>query len=92
MPLGVLKKQVFHVETITLEKGDTLLLYTDGVTEAMNPEQTEEYEEDRLIECIKKNRGKTSKEIQDAIIDDINAFSNNIQYDDITIIVLKVDE
>ncbi len=82
----------YESSDIELKPGDLIVFFTDGVTEAMNPEQTEEYEEDRLIECIKKNRGKTSKEIQDAIIDDINAFSNNIQYDDITIIVLKVDE
>ena len=77
---------------IDLKPGDLIVFFTDGVTEAMNPDLTEEYEEERLIECIKKNRNKTSREIQDAIIDDINAFSNNIQYDDITIIVLKVDE
>lgn len=77
---------------VELKEGDLIVFYTDGVTEAMDPEQSEEYEEERLTDCIRKNRYKTSKEIQDAIITDINAFSNNIQYDDITIIVLKVDE
>ncbi|MEQ8577280.1 MAG: SpoIIE family protein phosphatase [Balneola sp.] len=77
---------------IDLKPGDLIVFFTDGVTEAMNPEQTEEYETDRLKECIRKNRDKTAQEIQDAIITDINAFSNNIQYDDITTIVLKVDE
>lgn len=77
---------------IDLKPGDLIVFFTDGVTEAMNPEQTEEYETDRLKECIRKNRDKTAQEIQDAIIADINAFSNNIQYDDITTIVLKVDE
>ena len=77
---------------IDLKPGDLIVFFTDGVTEAMNPEQTEEYETERLKECIRKNRDKTAQEIQDAIIKDINAFSNNIQYDDITIIVLKVDE
>lgn len=77
---------------VELKPGDLIVFYTDGVTEAMNPELDEEYEEERLIECIRKNREGSSQEIQDAIIDDINAFSNNIQYDDITIIVLKVAE
>ncbi|MEQ9278283.1 MAG: SpoIIE family protein phosphatase [Balneola sp.] len=77
---------------IDLKPGDLIVFFTDGVTEAMNPEQTEEYETERLKECIRKNRDKTAQEIQDAIITDINAFSNNIQYDDITTIVLKVDE
>ncbi len=77
---------------IDLKPGDLIVFFTDGVTEAMSPDQTEEYETDRLKECIRKNRDKTAQEIQDAIITDINAFSNNIQYDDITTIVLKVDE
>lgn len=77
---------------IDLKPGDLMVFFTDGVTEAMNPEQTEEYETERLKECIRKNRDKTAREIQDAIIKDINEFSNNIQYDDITTIVLKVDE
>lgn len=77
---------------IDLKPGDLMVFFTDGVTEAMNPEQTEEYQTERLKECIRKNRDKSAQEIQDAIINDINAFSNNIQYDDITTIVLKVDE
>jgi len=47
-----LKKQVFHVETITLEKGDTLLLYTDGVTEAMD-QDNKLYHKDRLVKYLK---------------------------------------
>jgi sigma-B regulation protein RsbU (phosphoserine phosphatase) len=66
------------------------VFFTDGVTEAMNPEQTEEYEEERLIECINKHRDKSSENIMNAVIDDINRFADNIQYDDITMIVLKV--
>lgn len=77
-------------EEIDFESGDLLVFFTDGVTEAMNPEQTEEYEEHRLIECVNKHRDKTSEEIMNAVIDDINEFADNIQYDDITMIVLKV--
>tara|TARA_Y100001935_G_scaffold247870_1_gene244314 strand:+ start:19516 stop:21234 length:1719 start_codon:yes stop_codon:yes gene_type:complete len=74
---------------VDFKSGDLLVFFTDGVTEAMNPEQTEEYEEHRLIDCINKNRDLTSEEIMNAVIDDINQFSNNIQYDDITMIVVK---
>lgn len=72
------------------QPGDILVFFTDGVTEAMNPEQTEEYEEHRLIECVNRNRDKSSQEIMGAVIEDINTFSHHIQYDDITMIVLKV--
>lgn len=74
-----------------LESGDLLVFFTDGVTEAMNPEQTEEYEEERLIECVLAHRERPAQEIMDAVIRDIYAFSNNIQYDDITMIVLRVN-
>ncbi len=81
----------YECSELEFQSGDLLVFFTDGVTEAMNPDQTEEYEEPRLIECIQKNREKSSEEIMQAIIEDINAFSDNIQYDDITMIVLKVD-
>ncbi len=81
----------YEAAEIDLNPGDLIVFFTDGVTEAMSPDQTEEYGTERLKECIKKVRDKSSEEIQQAIIDDINAFSNNIQYDDITIIVLRVD-
>lgn len=77
-------------DTVSFRSGDLLVFYTDGVTEALSPDESEEYEEERLKECILKNRDGTSEEIMNAIIEDINAFSNNIQYDDITIIVVKV--
>tara|TARA_R110000868_G_scaffold259361_9_gene517434 strand:+ start:32132 stop:33721 length:1590 start_codon:yes stop_codon:yes gene_type:complete len=80
----------YESSEVEFQKGDLVVFFTDGVTEAMNPDQTEEYEEDRLIDCINKNREKNSSEIMKAIIQDINKFSDNIQYDDITMIVLRV--
>lgn len=74
----------------TLESGDTILFFTDGVTEAMNPDQSEEYEEQRLIDCVNLHREKNAEGIMHEIIRDVNQFSDNIQYDDITMIVLKV--
>ncbi len=84
---------MFPYETaeIELKSGDILTFFTDGVTEALNIDQTEEYDEWRLVECIRKNRHLSSQEIIDKVINDINVFSNNIQYDDITMIVLRVN-
>ena len=81
----------YDEETITLSSGDLLVFYTDGVTEAMNEDETEEFGEDRLVECIKSNREKSSQELQDAIIEEVQDFSQNVQYDDITLIVIKVN-
>lgn len=81
----------YESDEIKLNSGDLLVCFTDGVTEAMNPDQTEEYEEHRLIDCIKKHIDKNSQGIIDEVIRDINRFSDNIQYDDITMIVLRKD-
>lgn len=88
--LGAMETLVpYEFAEIEFRKGDLIVFYTDGVTEAMNPAQTEEYEEKRLIQCLQKNRDKNSTGVMQAIIDDINDFSNFTQYDDITLIVLK---
>jgi sigma-B regulation protein RsbU (phosphoserine phosphatase) len=81
----------YESASIEFQSGDVLILYTDGVTEAMNTDKTEEYEEERLIACLNKNIGKSSQEIIDAVITDITEFSNGIQYDDITLLVLRVN-
>lgn len=81
----------YESSVIEFQPGDVLLLYTDGVTEAMNPDQSEEYEEKRLIECVNAHLEGASKEIMDSIIEDITQFSNGVQYDDITLLVLKVN-
>jgi sigma-B regulation protein RsbU (phosphoserine phosphatase) len=81
----------YESASVEFQPGDVLVLYTDGVTEAMNPQNTEEYEEDRLIACLEKNLKKPSQDIMDAVIEDITDFSDGVQYDDITLMVLKVN-
>lgn len=81
----------YDSDTIDLKKNDVLVLYTDGVTESMNTDNTEEYGEERLEACIKKHLKMDSQSIMDAVIEDIKAFSDDTQYDDITMMVIKVD-
>lgn len=89
--LGAMPTSQPYDETkIELVQNDILVLFTDGVTEALNPEETEEYEEKRLIACIEKNRKKSAEGILDAIITDVHNFSGERQYDDITLVVVKV--
>lgn len=76
--------------TVKLKSGDLLVFYTDGVTEALDINQAEEYEEERLINCIKNSCDKSAQDILQCIVDDVNTFSDNIQYDDVTLIVIKV--
>lgn len=76
------------VEERQLNPGDTLLLYTDGVTEASNHEE-EEFGEERLVETLRKHRDLSPKELLDAIAGRVRQFSPQDQADDITLIVAK---
>lgn len=88
-PLGLLDSQ-YGSRKITFEKSDFFVLYTDGVTEAMNGKK-ELYGEDRLLSVIKKNTYAGSKELLDAIVKDIRSFEPiTRQHDDMTIIVVKI--
>lgn len=71
-----------------LQSGDTLALYTDGVTEAFN-NAGEEFGEQRLIEALRRNRDLSSTELLSAIVGEVRKFSPGEQYDDITLIVAR---
>ena len=68
--------------------GDTLALYTDGVTESMN-EADEEFGEERLTEVLRKNRCLPAQELAPAIVGEVQRFSGKKQWDDITLIIAK---
>ncbi len=88
--LGMMKGLPYRSNTIDVEPGDRILLYTDGVTEAHNPEG-KLYGEERLVEIFKNNIGKSEEETIDAIYKDIDAFANGTaQFDDITMVVLTI--
>jgi len=81
----------YQEQTIRLSSGDILIFYTDGVTEAKNEDETEEFGEERLYECIKNNRGRSASEIKEAIKNEVLEFSGGVQHDDITLIVVRVN-
>lgn len=68
--------------------GDTLALYTDGITEAFN-EAGEEFGESRLIDALRRSRDLPSAELLDAVVGEVREFSPKEQQDDITLIVAK---
>jgi sigma-B regulation protein RsbU (phosphoserine phosphatase) len=70
---------------------DTLVLFSDGITEAMN-ENNEEFGEDRLIEIITKHKSEDAYKMVDKIMDAVNEFSEGIaQSDDMTLLIIKRD-
>ncbi len=90
--LGVMPDFEFEQDSITLLTGDTLVLYTDGVTEAMN-EEGEEYGMDRLCEVLVSGSSLQAEDISAAIFESIREFAGEApQSDDITCLTLHRSE
>ena len=84
--LGSIDNITYHEKTLQLSPGDNLLLYTDGITEAMNTRQ-EQYSEQRLLENCQELIGKSPKEIVDKITETVGKFVvGAVQSDDITLL------
>lgn len=89
--LGALDEINLYHRKLKLEKGDLVLFYTDGVTEAMDNKENQ-FGEERLIKIIKQHHDLSSKEIIEKINEEIGSFIKNApQFDDITIILLKME-
>jgi sigma-B regulation protein RsbU (phosphoserine phosphatase) len=90
-PLGLIDEvaEFFNLHEVQINKGDVIILFTDGVTEAAN-QQKELYGIDRLCRVANEAKNKSAKEICRVIVHDVmNFISGNIIYDDITIVVAK---
>jgi len=86
--LGLFNDWECSIRECQLSSGDTLVLYTDGVTEACN-DAGEEYAEHRLIDALQRYRELPSSALLAAIASDVQQFSPNQQRDDITLIVSR---
>jgi serine phosphatase RsbU (regulator of sigma subunit)/catechol 2,3-dioxygenase-like lactoylglutathione lyase family enzyme len=71
-----------------LHPGDTLALYTDGVTESCNV-AGEEFGEQRLVEALHRRRELSADRLLGSLVEEIQAFSPHEQHDDITLIVAR---
>jgi sigma-B regulation protein RsbU (phosphoserine phosphatase) len=71
-----------------LRRGDTLVVYSDGVTEA-GIEQGEEFGEDRLIEEVRNNEGQSANTLVHKIIDAVSRYGGVARFDDITVVALR---
>ncbi len=90
VPLGVDEDQQYNTGTITLERSETLVLYSDGITEAMNI-NGELYGDDRFEEIIRTRcPGLDTARATGVIMEDVTAFANTPERsDDITLLVLQ---
>lgn len=87
--LGVVQETEYQANSIVLEPNDILVLYSDGITEAMNP-TGKEYGIERLTELVIQNCNASSQEISNIILQDIKKHAGTAaQSDDITLMIIK---
>jgi sigma-B regulation protein RsbU (phosphoserine phosphatase) len=87
-PLGLFEDQVWERRSVTVQPGDVLVLYTDGITEAQNP-QGGFFSVERLVESVKKSARDSAQVIQDNIFYEVDRFVGQAaQDDDIALIVI----
>jgi serine phosphatase RsbU (regulator of sigma subunit)/catechol 2,3-dioxygenase-like lactoylglutathione lyase family enzyme len=86
--LGLFKEWDCTVGEARLAPGDTLALYTDGVTESFNAKE-EEYGQERLIAALQRHRELPAPSLLEAVVADVYDFMPRDQRDDITLIIAK---
>ena len=87
--LGIAPGMMFPQDTVTLESGDTLMLYTDGVTEAMDADR-EEFGMERMQQVFADQPPANSKEATEMIFEAVHAFAGDTpQSDDITCLTIS---
>ena len=91
MVLGLFSEWDCIVEERQLATGDSLVLYTDGVTESFH-EDEEQFGEERLIEALRRHRELPARELISAIVAEVQRFNPHEQQDDITLIAAKCRE
>ncbi len=87
--LGLFDDWDCTMEERQLFPGDTLVLYTDGMTEAFN-DCGEEFGLQRLIEALLRHRGESLRALIASLLDEVRQFNPGEQQDDITLIVAKI--
>jgi sigma-B regulation protein RsbU (phosphoserine phosphatase) len=87
--LGMFPEAAYDEETLQLEPGDVLLIFSDGVSEAINVAE-EEFGDDRIIACVQAHLHLEPLAILDKLLGAVAEFSvGTVQRDDITALVLR---
>ena len=91
LPLGSMKKVKYESVTFDLNEGDILIFHTDGLIEALNTDE-EMYGTERLNESVTKiPESSTAEEVIECLVEDVRDFVGEAeQYDDMTIVVIKI--
>ncbi len=90
VPLGLLEHTEYQALNVHLESGDLLAFFSDGITEANNP-QHEEFTSRRLEQILRQSAQKPPQEVVDGVFKEVREFeAGRPQRDDQTLVVLKV--
>lgn len=89
-PLGAFEEAVYKEKIVDYEPGDTLILYTDGITEA-HKEDFNMFGEDRLFDLVKGKNAQSAEELTDLIFNEVERFAQGAEAsDDATLMVVKL--
>jgi len=88
LPLGMFLETEFSATRVQLEAGDTLFLYTDGLSEASN--ESDEYGVDRVITLVRTHAARQPAELIAACLEDVRTFTNGSpSFDDMTVLAVR---
>ena len=88
-PVGLIPDAEYAVSSVTLEPGDTLVLFSDGVTEAMDPDE-EMFGRPGLLQALKGQQDPPLDQLQKTILDSVETFTRGAsQADDITLLLVR---
>jgi serine phosphatase RsbU (regulator of sigma subunit) len=93
LPLGILEEGAWDQRTVQLSPGSALVLYSDGITEAQDPEG-DFFGQERLLKLLQAHRGSSAKELQDAVLATVHQFAGQTSqapHDDITLVIVARD-
>ena len=89
-PLGMFPQADYEEISLSTRPGDTLLFFSDGITDAEN-ESGEMFGTERLVDCIRRHAGKPAQEMADAIFAEVLEFQGeHDRFDDETLIVMRI--
>jgi len=89
LPVGLFADSTYEEAVVQLQPGDTVIAYTDGVTEAVSP-SGEEWGVEGLRKAAVESKAREAEEVVDAIFTSLDEFSRGRQADDATVAILRV--
>jgi phosphoserine phosphatase RsbU/P len=91
MPIGMFDESTYEQETLSLRPGDTVVTFSDGVTEALNA-AGEEFGDPTLVDCVQAHVGKAPPDLLETLLGRVHRFCGQAtQSDDVTLVILRYE-